>query len=191
MANYNQLLIFIFLTACHDSPSPKTINEKRNDSAVTIIQSKMPTESLQDTARFFNNCENIITFSYTGYLQGVKASKDSLGKFHFFECYDCKETFKMIFISKKFNAANSESIEKDYQNSCKNKFSDFNCFVFVYPMRDPDSQKDVHALNMNFPLTVKVFEHIKNDHWEFKKKVIVNNFAEFAHLEFNSIYHLQ
>ena len=188
MFNCIRALIIIFLTSCQGSPSVKTINSKSNDNAVA----KNSNENLQDTTGFLFNCQKWSTGISEGYLQGIEASKDSLGNFCFYQCYDCKETFEIIFVHKtKRGADTDDSMWNEFKDGCGNQYPDFNCFAFVYPMRDPDKQKDVHAMNVDFPVTVRVYERTIGDNWNFLKKVRAKNFHELSLLQFKTIYHLQ
>jgi hypothetical protein len=57
-------------------------------------------------------------------------------------------------------------------------------------MRDPDKQKNVHAMNIDFPVTVKAYERTTGDNWKFLKKVRVKTFHELSLLKFKTIYHI-
>src|SRR5688572_21577822 len=85
---------------------------------------------------------------------------------------------------------NSNLLDTELRSGCKNAFENFHAFAFVYPMKDPDKQPDVHALNINFPINIKVFERIIGDKWNFLRTVEVNTLEEYWNLRFKTIYHL-
>jgi|ERR1700694_263941 len=191
MFNYIQALIVILLISCQSSTSQQKEAGGMHESIASIRRSEKSNGSWRDTTGFLSNCQKWIYGSFTGYLQGLEASKDSLGEFGFYECYDCKESFRIIFVQKTKPGADADSvIRKRFENGCSDQYANFNCFVFVYPMRDPDKQEDVHAMNIDFPVTVKVYERIAGDHWKFLKKVRAKKFRELSILEFKTIYHI-
>jgi hypothetical protein len=57
-------------------------------------------------------------------------------------------------------------------------------------MRDPDKQKDVHAMNVDFPVTVRSYERTKGDNWKLLKKARAKTFNELSQLQYRTIYHL-
>jgi len=184
---------FFILLGCQNSALDK--KESRNDSFQIKAVAKENVEnkkmSMNDTAGFFSNCQHWTYGLFMGNLQGVNASKDSLGAFCFYECYDCKETFRIIFIHKSKSANNTnKAVWSEFENGCNEKYPNFNCFAFVYPMRDPDKQKDVHAMNIDFPVIVKTYERMADDNWRFIKQVKAETFKELALLQFRTIYHL-
>jgi len=192
MLNYIQTLIILCLVSCQSSTSSQKGADKNHDSVTSVTTPKSLNENLKDTTGFLSDCQKWSSGAYEGYLQGVEASKDSLGDFCFYECYDCKETFQIILVHKTQRGNDTDnSVWNEFENSCGNQYANFNCFAFVYPMRDPDKQKDVHAMNVDFPVTVRAYERTNGDSWRFLKKVRAKNFHALSLLQFKTIYHLQ
>jgi hypothetical protein len=174
-------LLFVCFMSCQSSTPQKKSDIKKTDAEGV------------DTVGFFHNCSDLISHSSLGSLQGVKANSDSIKNLYFADCFDCKETFQIIFVhkdSEKRQDKEYDSLSSEFHGGCSVNFKNFNCFAFIYPMRDPDKQKNVHAMNMSFPLIVKVYERISDDNWKFVKRSIVKTFEEFSELRFKTIYHL-
>ena len=192
--NRIHILSLLILISCNNLTSEnKASSNKDSNNLGNLAVSEENGMNSKDTAGFFSNCQKW-TGSSMGFLQEVEASKDSLGPFCFYECYDCKETFEIIFVYKdvkKRGQANHDFIWNEYEKGCVNIFSNFECFAFVYPMRDPDKQKDVHAMNIDFPITVRVYERNTGDNWKFLKKIKVKTFKELSLLQFKTIYRLK
>jgi hypothetical protein len=179
------------LLSCQNSTSTKGLNSADSSVIDSSKNYKANEPNSSDTTGFLSNCQNWTHGVFQGYLQGLDVEKDSLGTFCFYDCYDCKESFEIIFIHKTKKGPDTDnSIWKEFENSCKNSYANFNCFVFVYPMRDPDKQKDVHAMNIDFPVGVKVYERIAGDNWNFVRAVETKSFKELSLLKFRTIYHL-
>ncbi|SEN39219.1 hypothetical protein SAMN04488505_11041 [Chitinophaga rupis] len=145
-----------------------------------------------DTTGFLSNCSPFMKSAYVGVLQGTNASRDSIFNLCFAPCYDCPETYEIIFVYKggvrERKLMDYKIMEDIFRKGCGNHFSEFDCFAFVVPIRDPEKQDDMHALNMDFPLEVKVYSRIEGDKW---RKVIarrVNSFEEYGDLQLNVIY---
>lgn len=137
MFNYIQAVIIILLISCQSSTSSQRDADKNHDSVTSVTTSASLNKNLKGTAGFLSNCQKWSNGISEGYLQGVEASKDSLGDFCFYECYDCKETFEIIFIHKTKRGSDTDnSMWNEFENSCSNQYANFNCFAFVYPMRD-------------------------------------------------------
>jgi hypothetical protein len=103
ISNSFGLFFFLFLfISCH--------RLKKEASAITTVDSvkKIDTDINlnlyfnSDTSGFLSNCQELIQHSSLGNLQGVDASKDSIKNFYFAECFDCKETYQVIFVHKEF-----------------------------------------------------------------------------------------
>lgn len=193
LGNSIKAILVIACISCNDSvslTSSKT-DQSNVDSVSSVTFPEKREVTVKDTTGFLSNCQNWNSGTSMGYLQGVKSDKDSLGAFSFYECYDCDNTFQIIFIHKnKRGVDNDNSVWDEFERSCSNKYENFNCFAFVYPMRDPDKQKDVHEMNIDFPVTVKAYERITDDNWRFVKKIEAKTFKELSSFQFLIIYHL-
>lgn len=55
-------------------------------------------------------------------------------------------------------------------------------------MRDPEKQEDIHAMNINFPVIVRIFKRINNHNWQFIESTEVKTFENYAALQFKTIY---
>lgn len=112
----------------------------------------------------------------------------------FAACYECPQTYKIIFIYKTGITERSTMdytiIRKALRMGCENNFIDFNCVAFVAPMRDPEKQEDMHDLNMDFPLTVKAYRRVEADNWKEVGVKTVKSFEEYANFQFKTIYGL-
>jgi len=190
--NLIYLLGLIWITSCGTSTNENgSKSENKKKDSVTFEENSKITF---DTTGFLKNCDELISHSSLGNLQGVEAGKDSIMNFYFGECFTCNETYQIIFVHKEFNKRLDEAynvLSSEFKNGCTNDFKNFNCFAFVYPMRDPDKQKDPHAINFDFPMFIRAYERIDNDNWRFIKSRQVKNYQEYALFKFNSIYHIE
>jgi hypothetical protein len=135
-------------------------------------------QKTDDTLGFLSNCKNWSS-TYEGYLQALERSKDSLGPFFFYESYNTGASFELIFVPKE-KGKNWD----DYQNGCANQYRDFDIYSFVYPLRDPDKQKDVHQINIDFPVSVRLFRRDSADLWQYKGVRTARSLSELTELEF-------
>ena len=182
----NYIIFLLFISCNNSTSSGNGISANTANAAVKI--------NLPDTSGFLSDCQKIEKNISSGYLQGVEIEKDSLGLFGFYECFDCKETYEIVFVHKDFNIRKqleNDSVWRALQAGCRDYFKDFESFAFVYRMRDPDKQIHMHELNMDFPLVVRIYERIADDKWKFIMTAIVKTFSEFGFLQFKSIYHLR
>ena len=129
---------------------------------------------------------------YVGALQVANAINDSSSNLCFAGCYSCKETYEIIFAYKGGieirNSMGYDSLDKIFEKGCYNNFLEFNCFAFVCPMRDPEKQDDIHEMNIDFPVIVRVYRRIENDNWQYIKTKKVKTFEDYTALQFNTIY---
>lgn len=129
---------------------------------------------------------------YVGALQIANTTNDSANYLCFAACYDCPESYEIIFIYtggiEIRKTVGYDSLSKRFEDGCNNNFSAFDCFAFVLPMRDPEKQEDIHAMNIYFPVIVKVYKRVKIDSWRYIKTVKANNFKEYVTLQFKTIY---
>jgi hypothetical protein len=191
MTNKFNCFLLLFFLSCKSSNSTDhadTNKEHENNTASNSAVSK--NVSLKDTTGFLKDCDKLLNGVSIGGLQGVNVSKDSLGFFCFYECYDCKKTFRIVLAYKEFSKRRDFNfIKKELDEDCMEHFKNFEGFAFVYPLRNPDKQKNTHEINFDLPATVRVYERIEKDRWKFLKTVKVNSFEEYALLEFKTIYH--
>jgi len=194
MLNYKfYFIVLIAIISCKNSTSSKHLSSNDSNASNASLEKRELMNS-EDTIGFFSNCQELISHSSLGSLQGVEAGKDSLKNLYFAACYDCKKTFEIVFVHKvaeKRKDQNYNSLSNEFRSGCIDYFKNFNCFAFISPMRDPDKQEDVHAMNIDFPVEVQVYERTSDDVWKFIKKVKAKSFNEYALLQFKSIYHLE
>ncbi len=185
-------IVIISVIGCKNSTSSQ---KNSHDSSINKSGiEKAELTHLGDTTGFFSNCEELIHHSALGGLQGVEANPDSLRNLYFGDCFDyCKETFQIIFVHKDANKRTDEGYDfltKEFDNGCSDYFKNFECFAFVCPRRDPDKQEDIHALNIDFPVVMRIYERVSEDTWRFIKKVTAKTYEEYALIRFKTIYHL-
>lgn len=180
-------LIALAMSTCHGVQHQDHLSDQ-NDAGYVAL-SGTSAHDKQDTLGFISDCNKINSSSWSGNLQGVNFPSDSLGPFCFYECYDCKETYELVLVGKrKILGTNSDSLWAEFSVGCASGFREFNCFVFVYPMTDPEKQDDVHAMNVKFPVNVKVYKRTSAADWLFEKSTKVRNLKELSTLRFNTIY---
>jgi hypothetical protein len=176
-------IFFIGLLTCCQSISSKKNKKTANQ------QSK-----IKDGVSFLGDCEKVILSTYIGTLQGTKHSNDSTGLLCFFPCYEGPNTYESILMPRCGVDGRAllglSGLEKELHSACSNNFSSFDCFVFVLPLQDPEKQDDIHALNMNFPVSVKIYSRGTNGIWHYIKTARANSFQEYSNLQFNTIYSL-
>ncbi len=182
-------LLVVLIASCNSESSSNKITV--SDSLIKRIAVKL---QITDSVHFFNNCSELMNGSSSGGIQGVNTSKDSTGYFCFVECFDCKESYEVVLSYKggieKRKFIGYQKIEASFNSGCQNLFNDFDCFAFVLKMRDPEKQKDMHAMNIDFPVNVKIYKRISGDTWQFIKKIKAKSFEEYSRAELNTIYGL-
>jgi len=184
-----KVIICIFFVACNNSSNSIVPDNKSADSVSNVKSYSRSKEIREDTIGFLSNCDQWKKGLSEGSLQGLDINKDSLEDFCFYECYDCKETFEIAFAYKNKNEKNKEDLMwSEFSKGCSNKFEKFNCYAFVYPMVDPDKQKDVHEINIRFPVTVRAYRRIDGDRWHLIKKEDIKDFHDLSLLRFQTIY---
>jgi hypothetical protein len=190
---YIYCLIFLVFTLNSCNISSKYDENKKTDSAIIIkAQTKILTAENPDTINFFKDCEKLMKRSWQGGLQGTNRSRDSVGYLCFSACYDCHETYEMIFVYKggveRRKLLGYDSIRSSFKSGCNNSFKDFDCFVFVIPMKDPEKQDDIHKTRYTFPSKVKIYKLVDSANWKPLEITSVNNFQAYGDLRFKTIY---
>lgn len=190
---FNSIIFFILIYSCscssltEESSSSKKISAFKMDTLQSTIEI--------DTLGFLEDCKLLMNNAYEGALQGNNAGKDSNNYLCFSACYNCSQSYEIIFVLKggiaKRKAMGYDLLFKEFQKGCDNKFSEFDCFCFVLPMRDPEKQEDIHAMNIDFPVQVKVYKRTSEDQWKFLEKIRVNSFHEYSLLQLKTIYQLK
>ena len=80
--------------------STKNVSKVKSDSIVA--ESKVGEKAIKyyvDSLDFLKDCK-LMKKSWEGSLQGIKKPQDSIGNLCFSACYDCRETYEMIFLLK-------------------------------------------------------------------------------------------
>ncbi len=188
--------VIFFLLSCESSPRYVKPNQTTSTDSNALSVKKLDTNNMvvnsTDTTHFLNNCSELMTNTEVGALMGINRNNDSTGYLCFAECYDCKEAYQIIFVHKGGVSARKrlgyEEISKEFHNGCKNNFESFDCFAFVNPMRDPDKQKDEHAMNIDFPVIVKIYKRTIGDNWKFIERSKAKTFEEYQMVLFKTIY---
>lgn len=190
-----KFIIVLFILSCTSSPSSKIDNTKLRNSQKDSNLSKgisLSHIATNDTTGFLSNCKLLMTRSYEGALQVESAINDSVSYLCFAACYSCKKSYEIIFVYKGEieirKSMGYDSLGKIFEKGCYNNFSKFNCFAFMLPMLDPEKQEDIHAMNIDFPVIVRVYKRIENDNWQYIKTKKVKTFEDYTALQFNTIY---
>jgi hypothetical protein len=151
-------------------------------------------KNIVNTFNFLNDCNKLKKRSWEGSLQGTNKSKDSISYLCFSACYDCQETYELIFVLRggveRRKHLGYDSIWSTFKNVCNNKFKDFECFVFVIPMKDPEKQDNIHETIYTFPSKIKVYKQVDSDNWRLLCDTLVGDFNAYANLRFKTIYGL-
>jgi len=159
-------------------------------SFASYSQKNLDIEANNSKVDFLNPQGCIVRYSH-GALQGTKHSEDSTGYLGFADVF-CKNPYEVIFLYKDlqtrkkmgYNVLSQIFLQKELG---KDDYSDFNCFVFVYPHRDPEKQKDVDAMNIDFPVTVLAYKKVGNT-WKFVSKTKAATFEKFSEFQFRVLY---
>ncbi len=191
--------VMLCLLSCESSPRNvrlhQTISTDSNTLSVTKLDTNNKVINSTDTIHFLNNCSELMTNTEVGALMGINKDNDSTGYLCFAECYDCKEVYQIIFVHKGGVSVRKklgyEEISKEFHNGCNNNFESFDCFAFVNPMRDPDKQKDEHAMNIDFPVIVKIYKRTTGDNWKFIERSKTKTFEEYQMVLFKTIYEIK
>lgn len=182
------VIALIVLAGCNQYIDKSGENNSNSPAHENALKSNVST----DTTGFLGNCKKLLKHRSVGYLQGTTISKDSTGLFGFFDSYDSPLTYEIIFVAKggiKSRSLDSiSSVDEKLDKGCDNNFSDFDCYAFVYPMRDPEKQDDMHAMNIDFPVNVKAYIKVEGDNWRLVKQIKTNSFKEFSKFQFDVIY---
>jgi hypothetical protein len=184
--NYIFLLSGLFFISGFKTSANKEILKNKNLSASAKIY---------DTTNFFNDCLKLMNNSYIGSLTGIVRGKDSINFLCFADCYDCKRSYEIVFVRKggvlKRKSLGIDKISDDFYKGCNNDFVNFDCVAFVNPMRNPDMQKDPHAMNIDFPVTMNIYVRLENNTWQFIKSITVRTFEEYQTERFKAIYNIK
>lgn len=187
--------VIFFLLSCESSPRNVKPYQTTLTDSNTLSVKKLDTNNKidsTDTMHFLNNCSELMANTEVGALMGINRDNDSTGYLCFAECYDCKEAYQIIFVHKGVVSARKrlgyKEISRVFHNGCNNNFESFDCFAFVNPMRDPDKQKDEHAMNIDFPVIVKIYKRFTGDNWKFIECSKAKTFEEYQMVLFKTIY---
>jgi hypothetical protein len=187
---YIVLGICFICVSCHyastKNESKKAYSKSTDDTFIT------ESRNMVDSVTFLDNCNNFMKGSWQGALQGTNANEDSISYLCFAACYDCKETYEVIFVHKGGVEARKiiggKKIWEEFQESCNNKFKNFDCFVFVIHVKDPEKQDDIHLTRYSFPSKVKAFKRVDLDKWMYIGTKVINNFQDYGNFRFKIIY---
>ena len=173
-----------------DKRSPGLENVRDSNKRTKIINK---TVSTVDTTGFFKNCEQLMNGSSIGALQGTNHSDDSTSNLCFLDNYENK-SFEIILLLKggigKRKTVDPSKIVKLFNGGCRNMFTNFDCYAFVLPMRDPQTQIDLNEMNIDFPVTVKSYRRITSDNWQFLREFKAKTFRDLSDFQFATIYDL-
>jgi hypothetical protein len=183
------VLYLLFYLACTNTHS-----RTHDGDLVTVTKSYDKEKATSvDTFHFLKDCNIMKHQYYVGAIQDTLADRDSAGYIVFFPCYTCKETYEVVFAYKGGKNARKvlgyNGVEKEYLEGCKDGFKKFENFAFVLPMRNPEKQKDLHAMNIDFPVKVKVYGQIERDNWRYIVQREFKTFNDYAAFQLAVVYH--
>ena len=183
------LLVILVFTGCTNTSPVKS--EDGNTTIVKKSDNKLATKV--DTLQFFKDCTEMKSRYYVGAIQDTLADRDSAGFMVIFPCYSCKETYEIILAYRGGKNVREklgyDGVEKQYLEGCKDEFKKFECFAFVLPMRDPEKQEDLHAMNIDFPVLVKVYGQTVGNNWHLITKRVIKTFNDYAAMQVALVYH--
>lgn len=179
------LLILLVQVGCGSSDPSKPIDKgvsikdsggHRRDSGVNQYGDAIP----------FDFVEKIRTVDEASkiFLQGVERS-DSSGPYIIKKYYGEPLTYSMIFYPK--NIAKDSVKLSMIRTAGLNRYRDFICFAFVYPMKNPSLLKDYHDSNVSYPISIKSYSH-SDGKWTYLSEDSVHNVTELSRFEIRSIY---
>jgi len=182
------LVVFAFylVTACNN-PANSKINNKESTSAGDSVKATTGEPKMDSISNaipdFLLLAKAKNTTAYQGFLQGVEKN-DSSGPYYFKEYYGDTLSFQLVYFPKTFDKrlVNYDSIRKAEANN----YSDYICFAFVYPMKDPDKMKD-HSDNVTYPVTVTSYVR-KNGEWKLLSGSKAGNLTELSKYQTRCIY---
>ena len=183
------VLPLLFCLACNNTNS-----RSHSDGVVTVTKSYGKNNAtIADTAHFLKDCKTMKHGYRIGAIQDTLADRDSAGYIVFFPCYTCKQSYEVVFAYRGGKNARKvlgyDGVEKEYLEGCKDGFKKFESFVFVLPMRDPEKQEDIHAMNIDFPVKVKVYGQIEGDKWRYVVQREFKTFNDYAAFQLAVVYH--
>jgi len=197
------ILLLELLTQCNPSTTDQPV-VKKNDSTQqqSAISFKENQKKYFDSIDFFKDCDKLIEFSSFQGLQGTDKSRDLTGYLCIADCYDCKETYELIFKYKAgLEKIKSIEIEEDvifniFKSGCSNQFSDFDCYAFVYPMRQPEpgecADKNGKPINcdsgVDYPVKVKAYYREAGNHWIFLEEKKIKDFEALSLFFYHATY---
>jgi hypothetical protein len=193
---FQLLIASILLLSCNGSKNRnRQLTNTPDSNNSNLSFKKKNTSHFEDSIHFFTNCSELLSNSSIGAFQEPTLNTDSANFICFADCYSCKKQYEVIFLLKgdinNRKQIGYDSLSAEFMKGCDNNFAKFDCFAFVNPSRDPDTQKDPHAINLDFPLITIIYHRITDDNWKLIGKVKVASFKEYQLLQFKIIYGLR
>jgi hypothetical protein len=143
---------------------------------------------------FFKIPIECLSDEYYGRLQGTKHANDSTGYLGRVDVY-CKISYEIIFLYKDINtrlALGDDALSKIFfdKQLGKDIYSDFTCYTFIYPQRNPETQDDIHDMNIDFPVNVTAYKRVGKNTWKYLSKIRAKTHHELCEFKFNTIYEI-
>ena len=180
------LYIIFFSVACNNTKTPisDTKSKSINSDSVKDISNHELSNSGADQVPDFLAIGKSTSTSYQGYLHGVEKS-DSSGPYFFKQYFGDTLTFELIIIPKR---GDKKDVKYDsIISAASNNYADYICFAFVYKMKDPDSMRDYHASNVEYPTNVKAYVK-KNEKWSFISQSLAKNITQLSKYKIQTIF---
>lgn len=101
----------------------------------------------------------------------------------------CAKPFELFFLFRDTNLklpSGSDSIYHLFVNKelGKDEYHEFDCYAFVYPHRDPETQPDIHADNTDYPVVITTYKRVHDDTWRFIEKKKLSNLDEYLNFQY-------
>jgi hypothetical protein len=173
-------LSLIIFSGCQSKTIKKKNSEEKNTDS--IEQSRLIGK---DSVPDFIAIAKSQLVSAFGYLTLIPKN-DSSGPYVMKKFKSDSINFDLLFYPKKLpkKLVILDSFEETYS---KNKFEDFICFAFVYPMITDEKKRDYHDDDAIYPIIVKSYVR-KNGRWYYLSSKMINNLKSLSRYKVDIIY---
>ncbi|KAB2892936.1 MAG: hypothetical protein F9K28_10710 [Bacteroidetes bacterium] len=146
-----------------------------------------------DTVRgFFSNQQGCNEVLSQGSLMATWHSADSTSNLGFIDYYGCDTTYEIILVYGDVRSRTELGLDSLAnvlfdENQKRLLYESFDCYSFVYRQLDPYDLAEGES-EVSFPLSVVAYKRAVEDTWVKMTAEIVDNLAELAEYQFNTIY---